>query len=149
MSPTLSLLLITLITVALFHLLDWLFWSTEWTKRHVFSHVPKEMFRLPEDPAKQKEAGKRAMMLGALVTTFAAIVFVPLVWLLGPRFAGARVIILALLLWAAFALSGAFYNSIYYRIPKQMMWLQAWASLARVLVGLVAVTWLLTTFRAW
>lgn len=149
MSPTIALLVVTVITVALFHLVDWIFWGTKWTHRNVFAHVPKEMWRLPADPAKQREAGKRAMLLGALVTTFAAIVFVPMVWLIGPRFAGARVVILALLLWAAFTLSGAFYNSIYYRIPTQMMWLQAWASLARVLVGLVAVTWLLTTFQAW
>lgn len=149
MTPTLALLVITVITVALFHLLDLVFWGTKWTHRNVFSHVPKEMWRLPADPAKHREAGKRATSLGALVTTFAAIVFVPMVWLIGPRFAGARVVILALLLWAVFALPGALYEGIYYRVPKQMVWLCTWAGLARVLVGLVAVTWFLTTFRAW
>lgn len=149
MTPTLALLVITVITVALFHLVDWLFWGTKWTHRNVFAHVPKEIWRLPADPARQKEAGKRAMSLGALVTTFAAIVFVPMVWLIGPRFAGARVVILALLLWAVFALPGALYEGIYYRVPKQMVWLHIWAGLARILVGLVAVTWLLTTFKAW
>lgn len=149
MSPTIGLIVTTVVVLVLFHLLDWLFWGTSWTQRHVFAHVPKEMFRLPDDPAKQKEAGKRAVLLGALVTTFAAVVFVPLVWLLGPRFAGARVLVLAVLLAAAFVLPGALYEGIYYRVPKQMVWLHWWAGFARVVVGLVATTWLLTTFNAW
>jgi len=149
MSPSLSFLVTTVITVVLFHLVDWLFWGTKWTHRNVFAYVPKEMWRLPADPTKQKEAGKRAIMLGALVTTLVAIVFVPFVWLIGPRFAGARVIILAVLLWAAFVLPWALSEGIYYRVPKQMVWLHLWAGLARVLVGLIAVTWLLTMFKAW
>lgn len=149
MSSTTVFLTATLITVVLFHLVDWLFWGTKWTHRHVFAHVPKEMWRLPADPTKQKEAGKRAVMLGALVTTFVAIMFVPLVWLIGPRFAGARVVILSALLWAVFVLPWALSEGIYYRVPKQMVWLHVWSGLVRVIVGLVAVTWLFTTFHAW
>ena len=149
MSQTIALIVITAITCVLFHLVDVLFWGTGWVKRKVYPFVPREIWRLPMDRDQQSAAGKRIMLLGALVTTFSAVVFVPLVWLIGPRFAGARAFLLAVLLWAVFALPGAFYNSIYYRIPRQMMWAQAWAGLARVLIGFSVITWLLTTFNAW
>lgn len=151
MSQLLALLITTVIIVVLFHLLDWLFWGTSWAHRTVYPAVPKELWRLPMDgdDAARTKAGKRAMGLGALVTTIAAVVFVPMVWLLGPRFAGARVVLLAILLWAVFPLAGAAYNSIYYRIPRPMFWLQAIAGLARIVVGLIAATWLITVFGAW
>ena len=151
MSTTLALVVTTVATVVVFQFLDWLFWGTSYAHRHVFPLIPSGVLRTPEgaDEATKKAAGKHAMFLGALVTVFAAIAFVPMVWMLGPQFAGARAVLLGVLVWAAFLLPAAWIEGIYYRIPGSMVRLHAVSSLARVVVGIVLVTWLLTVLRAW
>lgn len=154
MSQSIALIVTTVITFVLFHLIDWLCWGTGWVKRKVFPFVPKEIWRCSTDSGQPEvgglKAGKRALFLGALVTTFVAIVFVPMVWLIGPQFANApRAILLALLLWAVFDLPGALCCGIYYRFPASYVKLQAFAGLLRVGSGVVLVTWLLTVFNAW
>lgn len=149
MSLTVSLLVTTIITVVALHLLDWLSWGTPWMHRNVFPKVPKEIWRLPAEEPARTQAGRLAMLLGALVTTFVGIVAVPLVWMLGPQFAGARIVIPAILVWAAFLLPGALYNAIYYRLPKAITQLQIWSGLARSVLIFVLISWLLTTFQVW
>jgi|GEM_PF-4210221 len=145
MSSALALVVTTVVVLVLFHLIDFCAWGNAWVRREVYPRIPKEVWRCGETDAGRR----RALLLSALVTTFVAIVFVPMVWMLGPRFAGARVVLLALLLWAVFDLPGALYTGIFYRLPSAYVKIQALAGLARVLVGLAAVTWLLTVFNAW
>ncbi|MFH1098821.1 MAG: hypothetical protein V1723_02795 [Candidatus Uhrbacteria bacterium] len=147
MSQSLGFLLTTVAALVLFNVLDWLFWGTSYARKRVFPFIPTELWRkYADDP---KVCARKSAQLGMLVTSFVAIVFVPLVWVLGSRFAGARVLVLALLLWAVFSLPGAFYNSTYFRIPRRMMWWQALTCLVSTTLGLVVVTWLFTFWRLW
>lgn len=147
MSQTLAFLITTMSTAVLFIALDFVFWGTKWVREKIYSKVPKEMWSGMLNTEGKPAGG--AMWLGSAVTAFVAVVFVPMVWMLGPQFAGARVLLLAALLWAAFDLPGALYCGIYYRFPASYVKLQALAGLVRVVLGLVLVTWLLATFRVW
>lgn len=148
MSSTFAFLITTVAAAVLFLVLDFAFWGTKWVREKIYSKVPKEMWSGMLDADGKVVAGG-AMWLGSAITAFVAVVFVPMVWMLGPQFAGARVLLLAALLWAAFDLPGALYCGIYYRFPASYVKLQALAGLVRVVLGLVLVTWLLTVFRVW
>jgi hypothetical protein len=149
MHPLSALVITTLAVLFVFHFIDFLAWGTSWAHDRVFPKVPSEMWRRVNKSEEPRIAQRRMMLLGMVVTSFAAVAFVPFVWVLGPYFMGARGVLLAVILWSVFIVPTTLYQSIYFRVPKEMFWLQTWAGLARVIAGFLTVTWLLTLFGIW
>ncbi|MFH1430310.1 MAG: hypothetical protein ABIG71_02150 [Candidatus Uhrbacteria bacterium] len=145
MSVSLAFLSTTVAVAVLFLVVNVIFWSISYVKRVIYPSVAPEVWR----DMGTVEGQRRARQLGALTTIGSSIFFVPFVWMLGPSFAGARVVVLAVIFWAAFSLPGACYNSIYYRIGTRMLCWQAFAELIRIMLGFVLVSWMLTVLGVW
>lgn len=145
MSITLALLVATAVLVVYFQLIDWVCWGTRWAHQHVYPAIPDQLWRRQRD-----RVGEQQMIAWNIgLTTLAAIVIVPLVFIIGPQFANLRSAVLGMLLWVAFALPSIGAHAIALRIPRSMVMLDVVSSGLRIVGGVILATWLFALFRIW